>query len=67
MVLTSINVCTKVDRKAWARGTSLSLPQILDAQPLLPDESEQIEPLALLDAPEHMFLRMTYYRVSGAH
>ena len=66
MVLTSVNVGTKVDRKAGARGTSLSLPQILDAQPLLPDEREQIEPLALLDAPKHMLLRMTCYSVPGA-
>ena len=40
MVLTSVDVCTKVDRKARARWTSLSLPQILYAQPLLSDEVE---------------------------
>ena len=59
MMLTSVDVSTKVDRKARARWTSLSLPQVFDAQPFLSDEIEQVEPLALLDAPEHMFLRMT--------
>ena len=55
--LTCVDVSAKVNSEAWALWASFSFAEVLNAQPLLSDEVEEVQPLPLLDASEHMLLR----------
>ena len=55
--LTCVDVSAKVNSEAWALWASFSFAEVFNAQPLLSDEVEEVQPLTLLDASKHMLLR----------
>ena len=53
---TCVDVSSQVDCNARTLRAGFSFLQILYAQTFLSDEVEQVQPLSLLDAPEHILL-----------